>query len=105
MALSMADATQARSISGQKTAIATLAMDIKKMKSTLAGDKYNNVKSVIASNWVGPDADSFVQALDKRRDNISKKLDELYKYVMTAIDNDQKQFDKFQSGMANLYMN
>ena len=105
MGLTMTGATQARSEVGKRNAVTTLAADIKKMRSTLKGAQYETVKSVVANNWVGPDADAFMQALEKRRDNIDKKLLELYNYVVTAMDNDQAQFDKFQSGMANLYTN
>ncbi len=98
MALDMSNATYARSTSGAKTLKETsFAKDITKIKNALNGDKFSKVKSAVKANWVGADADDFINDIEKTRKDVLTQINSLQSKFNTAIDQEAKEFSSFQA--------
>lgn len=97
MALTMSAATYGRSVAGRTKLKNDFSGDIDNLIKILNGDKYAELKKVVKENWVGADADDFLNDIEKARKNLEKSLKTLKTTFNGAIDADAKQFATFQS--------
>lgn len=98
MALDMSNATYARSTSGAKKLKETsFAQDIAKLRKAVTGDKYSNIKKAVDANWVGADANDFLNDIAKSRNDILDRISKLQKWFDQAVDSEAKEFASFQS--------
>ena len=70
----MENATYARSQSGKNSAISDFDADIENLVKVLNGDKYAAFKKTINNNWVGEDATTFLNEVEKTRKKLQKDL-------------------------------
>ena len=96
MGLTMETATYARSKAGTEKIKANLDGDIRRIKTALSGNAYNDMIKVFASYWVGSDHDAFVKDLGARVNSIKSRCDKIQKLVDQALTEDYNNFIKKQ---------
>ena len=96
MALTMENATYARSKSGTDKIKANLDGDIKNIKTALTGTAYTDMLKVFKSYWVGSDHEAFVKDLEARISSIKSRCNTIQKLVDQALTEDYNNFVKNQ---------
>ena len=90
MALTKDAATYEKSKDGKTKLKNDFSGDIDALVKALNGDKYATFKKTIKANWVGEDADAFLDDIEKTRAALEKNLKNLKSTFKNAIDNDEK---------------
>lgn len=98
MALDMTNATYARSTSGAKTLKETsFATSIAAIIKALDGEKYTALIKAVKNNWVGADADDFLNDISRTKNDIKSRIKTLQNTFSTAIDGEAREFASFQA--------
>ena len=97
MGLTMSAATYGRSKDGRTKLKNDFNGDIDALIKVLNGDKYAAFKKTINANWVGADADDFLNDIEKSRKALEQSLKNLKNTFSGAIDADANQFRNFQA--------
>lgn len=97
MAFDMSSATNARSNSGIKALAANYENDIKKVVSTIGGQKYTDLKNTIKKYWQGADCDFFLSQLDKQIEDAKKTINSYSSQMTNALNQENADFRKFQA--------
>lgn len=94
--LSLAEATYARSALEIKNLQNDFSTDIENMIKVLNGDKHTAFKKIITQNWTGPDAEKFLNDIEKTRKLLETNLRKLKGKFNSALTDDEKQFASLQ---------
>ena len=97
MALTMENATYARSKAGISVLYHDFNFYLHLIESALNDDKYEEFKKVIRANWTGPDANDFLADIEKSRKQIEDQIETIREFFLQAIADDAKQFSTFQA--------
>lgn len=92
MALSMNDATIARSNSGVEELITALQGQVTNVINTLGGQVYSDVKTRTNENWSGASKDAFLKDLDERVESVRNDLIALRTRIAEDLHNDRDTF-------------
>ena len=90
MALTMSNATYARSTTGMNALKNDLQNDIQKIANNLR-------PSAIKANWVGEDCDAYLAHLERKLNSMSNDIIAYKKVIETALTGDLNDFKRFQS--------
>ncbi|MCI9279749.1 MAG: hypothetical protein HFJ02_03000 [Bacilli bacterium] len=99
MALTMSNATYARSTTGMNALKNDLQNDIQKIANNLrpSASAFNTLKSTIKANWVGEDCDAYLAHLERKLNSMSNDIIAYKKVIETALTGDLNDFKRFQS--------
>lgn len=103
MALTMSDATYARSESGKKQLINDLCGDIKKVSVALKSSStdFRTLENTIKNSWSGEDAIRYVERLKTKVDVLASDIAKYSKIIEETINQDFNDFAKFQQHNAS----
>jgi formiminotetrahydrofolate cyclodeaminase len=105
MALTMSGATFGRDSVGAKNLSSNIQGQIDGAINALTGANLNSLKSSIANNWAGEDAEAFKARLEVNSKSIENHLKQLKALLQSALDEDARQFGAMQTNNVEVVNN
>lgn len=97
MALTMSNATYARSKDGIIKLMNEFDKDIKTAQKQIKGEALETLLNTIKKNWVGVDADYYLKQINTKVNEIIKQMNTYSDQVNNALNSELTNFSKFQN--------
>lgn len=102
ISLSMQNATYGRDSSKLENLKNEYASKIAKIKESLTGEEYDQLKNLINQNWSGADKDAYVEKLKESIKKIEDKLDQVKSKIDETLNDDLTEFNTTTRNNVNL---